>query len=310
MAIEYSSFAGWEKNLRFSNRLVEAIITLEAGPRIISFKPLEGRSVFKLVSEEAGKSEEGEWKIRGGHRLWTAPEDFGQANSLCYALDNSTVEHEIVDEFTARVSNVIQRPSRLRREMIVKLGQTTPKITVQHRIAHEGGGPLEVAPWGLTVMAAGGFAVLPQPALGTHPEDYLPNRAIVAWPFTDLSDERFYLGRSLISLRQTDRSPFKIGLRHAEGWAGYVLGDHLFLKSVPFIEGENYPDFGSNFETFTNAAFLELETLGPLKRLSEGEALTHTESWVVFSNVSLPEVRDDQAFLAALEPYTAQLLRD
>ena len=79
MAIEYSSFAGWEKNLRFSNRLVEAIITLEAGPRIISFKPLEGRSVFKLVSEEAGKSEEGEWKIRGGHRLWTAPEDFGQA---------------------------------------------------------------------------------------------------------------------------------------------------------------------------------------------------------------------------------------
>jgi hypothetical protein len=84
----------------------------------------------------------------------------------------------------------------------------------------------------------------------------------------------------------------------------------LFLKSVPFIEGENYPDFGSNFETFTNAAFLELETLGPLKRLSEGEALTHTESWVVFSNVSLPEVKDDQAFLAALEPYTAQLLRD
>ena len=49
----------------------------EAGPpNLISFKPLEGRSALKLVSEEAGKSEEGEWKIRGGHRLWTAPGRF------------------------------------------------------------------------------------------------------------------------------------------------------------------------------------------------------------------------------------------
>jgi hypothetical protein len=310
MAIEYSSFAGWKKNLKLSNGFVEAVITLEAGPRIISFRPLEGRSVFKLVGDEAGKSGEGEWKIRGGHRLWTAPEDFGQPNSLCYALDNSTVEHVIVDEFAAKVSNVVQGPPKLRREMIVRLGKEASRITVEHRIAHEGGASLELAPWGLTVMAEGGYAVLPQPALGTHPEAYLPNRAIIAWPFTDLSDERFHLGQRLSSLRQTDRPPFKIGLLHTEGWAGYVLGDHLFLKSVPFIQGENYPDFGSNFETFTNPAFLELETLGPLKRLSEGDALTHRESWAVFSNVRLPEVKDEQAFLAALEPYKAQLLQE
>ena len=58
MAAKYSSFAGWEKNLKLFNDSVEVIITLEVGPRIISYRPLKGRSVFKLVDEEAGKSNE------------------------------------------------------------------------------------------------------------------------------------------------------------------------------------------------------------------------------------------------------------
>jgi hypothetical protein len=53
MATEYLSFAGWERNLKLSNGIVEVIITLEVGPRIISYRPVEGRSVFKLVDEEA-----------------------------------------------------------------------------------------------------------------------------------------------------------------------------------------------------------------------------------------------------------------
>jgi hypothetical protein len=309
MAAEYSSFAGWERNLKLSNDSVEVIITLEVGPRIISYRPVQGRSVFKLVHEEAGKSKEDVWKIRGGHRLWTAPEDFGKEDSLCYALDNSEVEHAIVDDFTVRVSNLIEKPAKIRREMVVRLEKTNPKVTIEHRITNEGGTPLEIAPWALSVMAEGGYAVLSQPPQGTHPQDYLPNRSIVAWPFTDLSDERFRVGPRMVRLQQTHRPPFKIGLRHSEGWAAYVLDDHLFMKNVPFIEGESYPDFGSNFETFTNAEFLELETLGPLKRISAGETLVHSESWVVSSEVHLPDVKNDEAFLKALEPYKRQLLQ-
>lgn len=307
MAVEYSSFAGWEKNLKLSNGLVEIIITVEVGPRIISYRPAQGRSVFKLAADEAGKSKEEDWKIRGGHRLWTAPEDFGKAHSLCYAVDNSEVQHAKEGDFAVRVSNRVEGPAKIRREMVVRLAEKTPKVTVEHRIIHEGGDPLEVAPWGLSVMAPGGYAVLSQPPIGTHPADYLPNRSIIAWPFTDLADERLRVGRRTIRLRQTDRPPIKIGLCHPEGWAAYVLGDHLFIKTVPLIEGAIYPDFGSNFETFTNADFLELETLGPLKRISAGETMLHTESWVVFSGVRLPDVEDEEAFLKALEPYREQL---
>ena len=148
MAVEYSSFAGWERNLKLSNGLVEIIITVEVGPRIISYRPAQGRSVFKLAADEAGKSKEENWKIRGGHRLWTAPEDFGNAHSLCYALDNSEVQHAIEGDFAVRVSNRVEGPAKIRREMVVRLAETTPKVTVEHRIIHEGGDPLEVAPWG------------------------------------------------------------------------------------------------------------------------------------------------------------------
>ncbi|HEY5892237.1 MAG TPA: hypothetical protein VIT91_03305 [Chthoniobacterales bacterium] len=42
--------------MKLSNDFVEVIITLEVGPRIISYRPLQGRNVFKLVREEAGQS--------------------------------------------------------------------------------------------------------------------------------------------------------------------------------------------------------------------------------------------------------------
>jgi GNAT superfamily N-acetyltransferase len=36
VAVEYSAFAGWKKNLKLANDSVELIVTLEVGPRIIS----------------------------------------------------------------------------------------------------------------------------------------------------------------------------------------------------------------------------------------------------------------------------------
>ena len=308
MATEYLSFAGWERNLKLSNGIVEVIITLEVGPRIISYRPVEGPSVFRLVNEEAGKSKEEVWRIRGGHRLWIAPEDFGKEDSLSYALDNSEVEHTIEDEFTVRVSNLIEKPTKIRREMVVTLEKASPKITVEHRITNQGDTPLEVAPWALSVMAPGGYAILSQPPLGTHPQDYLPNRSIVAWPFTDLSDDKLRVGRQTICVLQQG-PPFKIGLRHSGGWAAYILNDQLFIKTVPFIDGELYPDFGSNFEIFTNSEILELETLGPIKRIAAGATIMHEESWVVFSGVNLAEAREDKILLAALDPYKKQLFQ-
>jgi hypothetical protein len=308
MVTEHFEFAGWTDNLRLANDQVEVVILREAGPRIISLRPLNGLNVFKVVAAESGKSQEETWKIRGGHRLWTAPEDYGDPNGLTYVVDNFPVEYEIKGEFHAQVTHLMQKPAQIRRDISVQLAAGAPKITVEHSLTNQGNSPLRFAPWALSVMAPGGFAVIPQPPLGTHPKDFLPNRSLTLWPFTDLSDDRIRFGQRFIRLQQADRGPIKFGLCHTEKWAGYVLGDHLFLKTIPLIEGKQYPDLGSNFEMFTNEEFLELESLGPYEEISPGQTARHTEIWAVFSGIRLPHLYDEEGFAEAIDPYLKQLL--
>jgi hypothetical protein len=311
MAAEYIPFGGWNKNLRLFNDSVELVITLEVGPRIISFRPLNGKNVFKVVAEQSGKSNESDWKIRGGHRLWTAPEDFDRTldgRSLTYVLDNSAVEHRIEGEYRVRVSHTMDYPEKIYREMVVTIEASGPKVDVEHHITNRGDAPLEFAPWALSVMAEDGYAIVPRPPLGSHPKDFRPNQAIVVWPFTDLSDERLRLGRRVTKLSQSARPPLKFGLHHTEKWVAYVLRDELFLKTIPLIEGAIYPDMGSNFETFTNHEIFELESLGPMKKVAPGETVTHVEFWAVFSGVSLPDIQDEEDLLRAVETYVQKLL--
>ncbi len=84
MSAEYSSFAGWEKNLKLSNSFAEVIVTLDVGPRIISYRPAKGRSVFKLVNDqvfqphrEAGEDPSGNDHQVGGSK----PESDGRASN-------------------------------------------------------------------------------------------------------------------------------------------------------------------------------------------------------------------------------------
>ncbi len=303
MPVEYSAFAGWQANLKLVNDTVEVIVTLEVGPRIISYKRLDGPNVLKVVDEESGKSNEKEWKIRGGHRFWVGPEDFGKKESLTYAIDNSEVEHRIEGDLRVMVSHLTKGPALVRREMIVSLEQSGPEVSIEHRLTNQSSEPLMIAPWALTVMAPGGYAVIPQPQLGRHPNDYRPNRAIIAWPFTDLSDERLRLGRRMIRLIQKEGLPLKFGMRHSSGWVAYLREAELFVKSVPFTNGEIYPDLGSNFEAFTNSEFLELETLGPLRRVPVGGTVVHQELWTVFTRAVPPPTDDEESFLEWLEAY-------
>ncbi|MDR0654829.1 MAG: hypothetical protein LBG22_00810, partial [Treponema sp.] len=84
-----------------------------------------------------------------------------------------------------------------------------------------------------------------------------------------------------------DEHWFKIGFRNTEGWAAYLLNGYMFVKLYKPLPGE-YPDYGSTFETYTDSAFIELETLGPLVTIAPGDFTEHTEEWFVFTGVALP----------------------
>lgn len=289
MSIEKINYQGWPNCYRLANGQVELVVTTDVGPRIIRFGFPGEANEFYEDPQAAGLTGGDTWRIYGGHRLWHAPEIDGRTN----APDNAPVRFEPQGGF----ARVIQPPEteaiHIQKEMDVTLAEGAPHVRIIHRLRNTGVWPVELAPWSLSVMAAGGRAIIPLPPRGTHPEDLLPTGHVVLWAYVDMSDRRWTWGRQHILLRQADGAPQKIGCGSAEGWLAYANRGHLFVKTYDYVPNRVYPDKGSSVEVFTNDFMLELETLGPVLTLEPGAAVEHVENWWLFRDVPDPQNDDD-----------------
>ena len=298
-------YRGWKNNLRLSNGDAELIITLDVGPRIISYRLADGKNVFKNYDEQMGRTGEKEWQIRGGHRLWVGPEDLTRT----YAPDNGPVQFQ-EQGGGVRFTPWPESEYGIQKEMVVQLEPRGSRVTVLHRITNIGQRATELAPWALTVMAPGGVEIIPLPPKKPHPgppqnarspKDYAPSLLLSLWPFFDFKDPRWNFGSRYITLRQdAKKGPTKIGLAHHMGWVGYLNDGGLFVKRFGYAEGKPYPDNGVNFETFTNEDMLEIESLGPMTKLMPGAAVEHTEHWELIANV--PTFEDEGGIERNIQP--------
>jgi len=295
---------GWEHNLLLSNDHIELIVTLDVGPRISSYRTLSGENVFFEKEDEQGGTGERDFKIRGGHRFWIAPEDEVRS----YHADNSPVEYDknsFNGEFVIHSQQT--HAGKITKTLGITLHDDSSQISVRHTARNDGAEPATFGTWGSTAMAPGGLQIIPQPILGVHKHDLLPNRGIVLWPYTDLSDSRYHFGRDFFTLRQeTTGGPTKIGFSHRERYVAYVLGNTLFVKAFDHLHGATYPDGGCNFETFTNSAMLVIEALGPLASVDPGESVSHTEEWYLFTIPAEAEIESEAALSAWLRPFLRQ----
>ena len=283
--IEEIPYAGWKNNLRLRGRTTELVITLDVGPRIIRYAFHDGKNVFVELPEQMGGTGEKEWMIRGGHRFWTAPE-----GGHSYELDNVPVTWEQVGETAVNLVQPGSKAFGFQKTMRVELlADEVVKIT--HILTNGGEKPLDITPWALSVMAPGGVGLIPQPRLDFHPSefpegretnpiDFLPNREMVLWPFTDLTDGRYRFSENFLRLTYLPERPAtKLGLKLPTGWVAYQNGDNVFAKHLSYDPSLPYPDRGVNFEVFTNIRIFELESLAPALPLEPGAACEHVEHW-------------------------------
>lgn len=299
MRIEPISYGGWQNNIALRNDHAEVVVTLDVGPRVISYRTPEGQNVFKNYDGQIGKQGEAEWKIRGGHRIWIAPE-----GEISRVPDNHPVKYELISN-GVRIENPPVAPWGIRKTLTVQLAPDSPEVTVVHTLTNDSASPIEVASWGLSVMAPGGLEIIPMPPLGEHPRDLLPNRIIVPWPYTDLSDPRYRFGQQFITLTQTATGGLtKLGLLHREKWVAYLNGESLFVKAFDYEEGTTYPDLGCNFETYTDGEMIEIESLSPLKRLEKGESVSHTERWSLLYHPPQPSSLKEEDLALWIESIT------
>lgn len=289
---------------KLSNGTVELIVTTDVGPRIIRYAFPGEDNILAEIPDTVVKTEFGEWKPLGGHRLWTAPE----AMPRSYVPDSAPIEFKQEGANTVRLTQPAEPKTNIVKEMVITLAPDGTEVTILHRLTNRNHWAVDLSCWALTVMNGGGVTIIPQEPYASHDDlaGLPPARSLVMWPYTDFSDPRWTLGKRYIRLKTDEKltEPQKAGVANKVGWAGYARNKTVFIKRFPYVEGMQYADYGANNETYTAANFMELETLGGMRHLNWGETAEHVEKWRLFKNV---DTGDTEATLdAALLPLLGQ----
>ena len=291
VSVQKVEYKGWANCYRVSNGEVELIVTGDVGPRIIRYAFIGGQNLLKEFPDQLGKSGESAFQLRGGSRVWKAPED----PIATWAPDNVPVDVQITPTGVI-ASEPVEPLTQLQKEIEVSLAPSGTNVTVSYRITNRALFPLEFSPWALTMMAQGGTVISGFPPRGHHPQNLAATNPLVMWAYTNLSDPRWKFTREYLTLRQDPNvsDAQKIGMFNTNTWAAYLLNGEVFVKRTAADPTKLYPDFGCSFETFTNNEFLEVETLGPLTNILPGKTVQLVEHWGLFRNVHVNAITDDE----------------
>jgi len=279
LKLEQIKFEGWDC-VRLGNADAEVIVTTSVGPRIIRYGLLGGPNAFQIIPETRGQNNgSGEWQPYGGHRLWHAPE----VKPRSYHPDHGPYGMPTLENGALRVISPTESTTGIGKEMRVTLAPAGAAVRVEHILTNHNVWPVTLSVWALSIVANGGRVIIPQEPFVSHDDELVPARPLILWKFTDMADPRWRWGRKYISLTQAGEAgnPQKVGAYNVQGWAVHLTDDQAFIIRIAPVPGgpAALPDMGSNFETYTDGPFQELETLGPLTTLEPGESASHTEYW-------------------------------
>jgi hypothetical protein len=278
MNISEISYKQFGKCLKVDNGVLELVIPLEFGIRILKLGFLDGRNLFAELPDAEVKVDGKVWHFYGGHRLWLSPE-----TKSTYFPDNEPISY-LMKGNTLQLIQPVDTWSGVIKEVEITLSGENVKVT--HRAVNKKPNTEKLALWAISVMAPGGFEIVPLKGPDTG---WLHNRQISLWPYTKMDDPRLQWFEDYFTLTQdsTRKAPIKIGLSNYAGWGLYINQGIGFLKKYKHIEQAQYPDNNVWYETYTCDYMLELETLSPITETKPEKSFEHVEEWSVFKTGNL-----------------------
>lgn len=292
--------------LCLTNEKCEMLIMIEKGPRIISFKLLGKENIMCMDTEEkttmsGGKFAEmfgdDKWYIYGGHRLWLSPEN----DPKSYYPDNHLVDVKI-NQNVISLTPPPQAECGLQFAMVIEFSETEAKAKITHEIVNIAKGEQTLSPWAMTVVDINAVTIFPQSEKQTG---LLSNRNFTIWPYTDLRDDRLYIGNKYLTLQQEkgNKQNVKFGYNNDKGFVASLNKGQLFIKRFSYEEGKPYPDNGCNCAAFTNFFMMEVETQGVLTTLKPGESVVHKECWELLECEDTFNRKDDNSIDGFVKKY-------
>lgn len=264
------SHSAYGRCLYAENGVIELYIPLDFGIRIGHLSFIGEKNVFFVQPQDMQlfTTEKG-WRIRGGHRLWLAPE-----SEKVYSPDNAPIDYQIVGEnilLTQKEDNELGLVKR------ISLKLQGNRVYLTHKITNVKKEPFVGSLWAITVMDKGGIEYI---KLNRRDGGFDALHSIALWDYTNLGDERASYERDSITLKSLDLdAKYKIGVRHPVTPISYELDGVIFKKYYQVQKDKSYPDSGVSYETFMSKYMTEMESLSPLVSLGEGESAEHEEIW-------------------------------
>jgi hypothetical protein len=266
---------GWPDSYSLRNGPVEAIVVPAVG-RVMQFGFPGEDGVFWENERLAGAPIPPKpWDNPGsfgGDKTWPAPQSaWGWPPPAVYDAIPLAAR---VDGVEVILTSPVDPSFGIRTQRRIALGSggVMRIVTTYEKIQ---GPPVELSVWVITQLKEPERVFIPVPEKSSFADGY--NRQSEPAP-RDLRKER-----GLISLTRRTDVGTKIG--SDAGTLIWVGARHVLRIDAPRIPGGTYPDQGSSVEVYTNpdpAAYVELETLGPLRRLNLGDRISATNTYTLF----------------------------
>jgi len=272
------------------NSYLQLDYLIGAGPRIVRLMLKDPAYAGNLLAETPDQKLDtpyGAYYFHGGHRLAYAPETFPDT----YYPDN---EGLIVEEIRdgVRLCQPAEPLTGIRKTIEIRLDANRASLALTHRLYNAGTLPVELAPWGITQLRLGGLVILPQPPPISGEKNMGPNRNLVLWSYTHWDDPRLDLQDNYVFVHADPYpNPCKIGGLNVCGWIGYLTAGVLMVKCFEPQPELRQADLGCNVEVYSNDAYVEMETLAPMRRLQPGQEAVLPETWEFYTG--LPVVSKD-----------------
>ena len=288
MSIEIKevSYEPWGRCLRLTNGILEAIVTVEYGPRIVSFRLEGGKNTFfedssaeptvsgPELEERYGKG--AAFYRRGGHFSSLAPIRMPES----FFPDNEPVVYAIKPDGVSLIM-LREKTDGLKCTTELLLGDGASDMMVVHSVKNVSHERKRLSVWSSTALRPGGVEIIPQ---NGDSGGLAPNRVLAFWPGSTLTDHRLWAGESYFTLVQDEmaKKPFAMGTNNVTGWAAYVLPEVTFIKRYVHDETCFYPHHGCSFRTRVTSACAELDSFSPICIVNPGEGVRHVENLSLF----------------------------
>lgn len=272
--------------LQLKNPKLSIWITKELGPRVIGLALAGGENLMAVLPDAKIPVTNGkDYSLRGGHRLWYAPE----RPETTYLPDDLPVAINKINN-GIEVIQIPDDPTGIQKSMKITLDEEDAEVVLEHYLTNTGAGKFTLAPWAVTMLRPGGVGLLPLQTERSDENGLWPNRQLVFWPYMDLESKHIRLRNNAVMIdADLSEGAIKIGAPNPLGWIAYALEGTLFVKSARFDEEADYLDRGASSQVYSNSTVIELETLGPVRDLLPGESILHSEVWRVYPENNWPE---------------------